>query len=465
MALGSVAGPAFSRAVAAQTLPQTLVAKPGVGEVMRGDVPLKVPFWGYNDHTPGPVLSVDQGAGLDLVLKNGLPQSTTVHWHGIRTPNEMDGVPYVTQKAVGKGESFAYRFRCEDAGTFWYHPHANSAEQIGRGLYGALIVREEKPLQVDREIVWVLSDLLIGKDGVVSEKFNSLGLNSHAGRLGNLVTVNGRHRPEVDVQPGERLRLRLINAAAARIFSFDFTGLSGWWVAQDGQPVQPRPIDGEAVFIPPGGRADVVLDVPSSLARDRKYEVFDATYRNRRFVVAAFRPAGKVLRTTSLAMPQKIADNPLARPKLDGAGLKTVLFEGGAMGGMRSATLDGRKMAMTELVENGILWANNGKAWSSLAEIARRGRLFNLDLGKSYVLRLQNKTAFVHPIHLHGHTFQVIAVAGKRMVNPPWRDTVLVFPNEHVDIAFVADNPGDWLLHCHILGHAMTGMMAAYRVG
>jgi len=463
--LGGVAGPSLLQAATSKASPTTLVAKPGVGEVMRGDAPLKVPFWGYNDHTPGPVLRIDQGAALDLTLKNELPQSTTVHWHGIRTPNEMDGVPYVTQKAVRKGESFSYRFRCDDAGTFWYHPHANSAEQIGRGLYGALIVREDKPLEVDREIVWVLSDLLIGKDGAVSEKFKSLGLNSHAGRLGNLVTVNGHHRPAVDVQPGERLRLRLINAAAARIFSFDFTGLSGWWVARDGQPVQPQPIDGEPVFIPPGGRADVVLDVPSSPAGDRNYQVFDATYRKRRFVVAAFRPAGKVLRTTSLAMPQKIADNPLALPKLDGAELKTVSFEGGAMGGMQGATLDGKKLEMPELVDNGILWATNGKAWSSLAEIARRGRLFNLDLGKSYVLRLQNKTAFAHPIHLHGHTFQVIAVGGKRMVNPPWRDTVLVFPKEQVDIAFVADNPGDWLLHCHILGHAMTGMMAAYRVG
>ena len=135
------------------------------------------------------------------------------------------------------------------------------------------------------------------------------------------------------------------------------------------------------------------------------------------------------------------------------------------MGGLRSALLDGEKLPIRQLAQRGVLWSTNGKIRSSLDEIARQDKLFNLDTGKSYVFRLQNRTAFPHPIHMHGHTFQVIAVNGKKKSTPEWRDTVLVFPDEQVDIAFVADNPGDWLIHCHVLGHVTAGMIAAVRVG
>lgn len=449
----------------AGTTTASLTAKAGETVLKRDFETLNLPFWGYNGATPGPVLRLKQGGALDLTVKNELPDVTSIHWHGVRTPNHMDGVPELTQPPIEAGDTFRYRFGCDDAGTYWYHPHANTAEQIGRGLYGALVVEEERPVPVDRDLVWMLADWLVGRDGEISENFTSMGENSHGGRMGNVVTVNGRIQPQIDVQPGERLRIRLVNAAAARIFSFDFMGLEGWWVARDGQPIEPRPITGEAVYIAPGGRADMIVDIPTGVGSERTFEVVDATYRNRRFLVAGLRRTGGAVRSGSLAAPKKMADNPLPRPQLDGAELKMVRFEGGAMGGMRGAMLDGKEMPFRELADNGVVWATNGRAWSSLAQIAAQDRLLNLDRGKSYVLRLQNRTAFPHPIHLHGHTFQVIASAGKKLDDPQWRDTVLVFPNEHVDIAFVADNPGDWLIHCHVLGHAVTGMMAAIKVG
>ena len=441
-----------------------LTAKAGSHEISRDGKPLTLPFWGYDGATPGRVLRLDQGATLDLVLNNELPEETSIHWHGIRTPNAMDGVPHLTQPPVGVGDEFRYRFACEDAGTYWYHPHANSAEQVGRGLYGALIVNEAEPVAVDRDLVWMLADWLVRRDGAVSQEYASMGQNSHAGRMGNLVTVNGSAQPGIDVQPGERIRLRLVNAAAARVFSLDFSGLGGWWVALDGHPIKPRPIAPAPVFIPPGGRADVVLDVPPDAKPGTLFEVIDATYRGQRIEVARFKAQGKAVRAKALAAPTKMADNPLPRPDLDGAEMKTVRFEGGAMGGMAGAKLDGVEMPIGEMARQGVVWATNGQAWSSLAQIAAQDRLLNFDLGKSYVLRLQNRSAFLHPIHMHGHTFQVIAVNGKKQPLPEWRDTVLVFPNEHVDIAFVADNPGDWLIHCHVLGHATAGMIAAFAV-
>ena len=444
---------------------KVLTAQTGQIEVRAGQKKLDIPVWGYGGASPGETLKVEQGGRVNLSLKNELPEDTTIHWHGIRTPNNMDGVPGLTQKAVATGDVFQYRFDCDDAGTYWYHPHANSAEQIGRGLCGPLIVQEQRPLAVDREMVWVVADWQVTQDNQVSHAYSNMHDNSHAGRFGNLITVNGQRRPLIDVQPGERIRLRLINAAAARILSLDIPGVSGWWIALDGQPIEPRGLRGDRVYVPPGGRADVVLDIPTGMDPGKLLEIADATYRNQRNTLASFKLNGKQVRGTPLAAPQKLADNPLLRPSLDGTELKEITFEGGAMGGLRSALLDGEKLPIRQLAQRGVLWSTNGKIWSSLDEIARQDKLFNLDTGKSYVFRLQNRTAFPHPIHMHGHTFQVIAVNGKKKSTPEWRDTVLVFPDEQVDIAFVADNPGDWLIHCHVLGHVTAGMIAAVRVG
>ena len=463
MALAGQLPPAMAAATGAAST--GLVARTGNKRLVVGKRELEMPVWGYGGTSPGQTLTVDQGDMLDVRLKNELPEDTSIHWHGIRTPNAMDGVPHVTQPPVAVGAEFPYRFRCEDAGTYWYHPHANSAEQIGRGLFGPLIVREEKPVEVDRDLVWVMADWQLGQDGTLSEDFSGMHDNSHGGRMGNLVTVNGDHKPVIPLQPGERVRLRLINAAAARIMSFDFPGLDGWWIALDGQPIAPRGLAGSPVYVPPGGRADVVLDIPPDGATNTDFQVIDATYRNQNLRVATFKTAGKVVRHKPLPAPAKMPDNPLARPDLDGAEMKVVTFEGGAMGGLRSAMLDDKQMSIRDLAGRGVVWATNGRIWSSLEEIAAQEKLFKLQTGKSYVFRLQNRTAFPHPIHLHGHTFQVIARAGKKLATPVWRDTVLVFPDEQVDIAFVADNPGVWLMHCHILGHVTAGMIAAIEVG
>jgi FtsP/CotA-like multicopper oxidase with cupredoxin domain len=107
--------------------------------------------WGFNEQLPGPTLRASRGDQLHLAVRNDLPQESAVHWHGLRVPNAMDGVPRVTQHPIAPGGSFDYRFELRDSGTYWYHPHQASFEQVSRGLYGALIVAEEKPPQVDRD--------------------------------------------------------------------------------------------------------------------------------------------------------------------------------------------------------------------------------------------------------------------------------------------------------------------------
>src|SRR5207244_3632626 len=210
--------------------------------------------WAYDGQTPGPEIRLPQGGHVRVVVENRLRQDTTIHWHGLRIPNPMDGAPYVTQPPIQPKESFTYEFTVPDAGTYWYHPHAHSAEQVGRGLMGAFIVEEPAPLPVDRDVVWILGDWRLQQDGSIAGGFNNPMEMSMAGRVGNTVTINGRVPGRFAVRAGERIRLRLINGAPARIFGLEFKGHSPLVVALDGQPIEPHAPDGGRVVLGPAMR-------------------------------------------------------------------------------------------------------------------------------------------------------------------------------------------------------------------
>ena len=148
--------------------------------------------WAYDGTVPGTELRVRQGDPLRVVVSNKLSEDTTVHWHGIRLPNVMDGVPGLTQKLIGPGESFIYEFTPPDAGTFWYHPHADTLQQLGRGLAGVLIVEEREPVAVDRDILWFIEDWRLDDRGRIAHGFGNRMEAGMSGRIGNTVTVNGR---------------------------------------------------------------------------------------------------------------------------------------------------------------------------------------------------------------------------------------------------------------------------------
>jgi FtsP/CotA-like multicopper oxidase with cupredoxin domain len=156
----------------AATVPSELVA--GVFRQPVREAGADTAVWGFNQSVPGPALRFKRGEEAIVQLRNRLPQATTVHWHGVRVPNEMDGVPNVTQEVVAPNADFTYRFRTPDSGTYWYHPHQSSFEQVPRGLYGALIVEEDRPVPVDREVVWVLSDFKLGADNQQVEDFGKV---------------------------------------------------------------------------------------------------------------------------------------------------------------------------------------------------------------------------------------------------------------------------------------------------
>ncbi len=417
-----------------------------------------VDVWAYNAQVPGPVLRVKQGERLTVTVTNRLEEATTVHWHGLRLPNAMDGVPHLTQPPIEPGGRFVYAFDCPDAGTFWYHPHLRSHEQTGRGLYGALIVEDAQPPVVDRELLWVLDDWRVTKQGQLSDTFGDPHDIAHGGMIGNVVTVNGVLPTAVSLRAGERVRLRLINAANARHFALQFEGHHPQVIAIDGQPVEPHAPDGDLVVLAPAMRVDVILNAGGE--PDSRHRVIDRFYRDMAYQVLELAYAPQRLREAPPDDAVVLAANPLSEPDLYAAEAHEIRFQGGMMGSLQGATVEGRPVNMMDAMRAGRAWAVNGV----IATGHVHEPILELVKGRSYRLRLVNETRWHHPIHLHGHSFRVLSRNGQPTPRREWQDTVMMSPQETVEIAFVADNPGDWMLHCHILEHQLGGMMAVVRV-
>jgi FtsP/CotA-like multicopper oxidase with cupredoxin domain len=401
--------------------------------------------WAFNGRVPGPELRFKQGDRLAIEVENRLPQETTVHWHGIRLPNAMDGVPHLTQKPIGPGETFTYAFDLPDAGTYWYHPHMMSAEQVGRGLYGALIVEERKPIRVDRDVTWVLDA-------------------SHAGRIGNTITINGRAPEPFTVRRGERVRLRLINAANARIFGLEFAGHEPTVIAYDGHPVDPHALGSDRIVLGPAMRIDLVIDMMGKPGE--RFTVTDSFYRRLTYPLVDVVYETEPLRDRPLDAPTALPPNTMPEPDLSNPLHHDVLFQGGMMSMMIEREMGGspgmgRGMgSMMEMMRSGRVWRINGVA--SVGHVMKP--MLTVEHGRTVVMAMTNMTAWPHPMHLHGHAFRVISRNGQPTRFREWQDTVLMLARERVEIAFVADNPGDWMFHCHILEHQAAGMMGVIRV-
>ncbi|PWR02346.1 copper oxidase [Meridianimarinicoccus roseus] len=442
-------------AAAAATLPGTLRAeaapvlhaRQGRAQLAPADYP-ETRIWGYDGTVPGPVLRARQGERMTRLLRNGLPQPSSVHWHGIRVANGMDGVAGLTQAAVEPGEEFLYEFTLPDAGTYWYHPHNRTYEQLARGLYGALIVEESTGApEVDLDEVLLLDDWRLTDEAQIAGGFGNMHDRAHAGRIGNWITVNGDAAWSRAVPRLARLRLRLVNTANARIFTLAAQGVEGRVVALDGMPLE-APLPLAELALAPAQRADLIVDV---VANEGEEAVLLSLERNGAYVLAAF-PVEGIARPAALPAPDALPPNPVpALGPLDRARRADLKMEGGAM----SAMMAGGMMGMRGMVSAGRVWAFNGKLEMDDTP------LIDLHRGETARIVLINDTAWPHGMHLHGHHFRHIRTNG---TVGPLRDTLLVNRGETVEIAFVADNPGDWLLHCHMLEHSAGGMMTWLRV-
>lgn len=413
----------------------------------------------YGGSVPGAVLRVKQGERLTIEAINRLSQETTIHWHGIRLPNAMDGVPGLSQPAIEPGGSFTYDFICPDAGTFWYHPHVNSAEQLARGLFGALIVEETQAPLFDRDELWVLNDWRLDEGAELANDFRDPFDQMHDGRIGNVVTLNGKAPATWQAKAGEIVRLRLLNASSARIFALAFDEKHPFFIiATDGQPCRPHQPAGGLLWLGPGQRVDLQLFTLGDASG--RYSVVD--HRNANHPAPLVEILYSNVPSTRMVTPAPIQlpPNPLTQPDLASAESLSLLLTGGMQHGSDMGSDMGGDMSGGEGHNMPGFWQINGQTHQGHDDPP----LWNLALGKTYRITMKNKSDFFHPMHIHGMHWKLLSENGVAASDKVWRDTLLIAPKAEAEVALVADNPGTWMLHCHVLDHQETGMAALVQV-
>lgn len=451
----------------------TLTAAPARWELRPG---LVTDVFAYEGQVPGPEIRVTRGDRLKVTLRNELDEPTTIHWHGVRVPADMDGVPMVSQDPVPPGGSFVYEFVVPDAGTFFYHSHVDTDDQVDRGLYGAFIVEPAEGAVPDAVVAlddWLLdpsgkrldtvhtlaeteTDNLLDSvseatrpstaaahmmpDGTMMGGSAHHGMMHHAfdpnmnGRYGGTLTANGKTdgavAPIAVPEGGTRL-LRLINASNAMTHELK---------AEDGRLLEIVAVDGTALAapirtgtltLPPAKRFDVLL-------RDADGEPWSLVERrdvgSLRIPVVVSGQAGP---TTSFGTDAPTPPDLLRRAP------DAVISVG------------------TDRMMDPTTWTVNGVAFDMehpgepIASFARGGWV---------KVRFANGTMMTHQMHLHGMFMTVIARDGRAPTQAYRQDVVVVRPNETVDVAVLADNPGEWVLHCHNLEHEEHGLMTKIRV-
>ena len=366
-----------------------------------------------NGTTPGPQINVTQGDLVEVTLVNeSVPDGATLHWHGVDVPNAEDGVAGVTQDAVGVGESHVYRFVADDPGTYWYHSHQVSHEQVRAGLFGTLVVEPAAPAPVEHDVTAAVHT------------------------YGSTVTVNGSsgtsRRP---AEPGETVRVRVVNTDSG-VRRISVAGAPFQVVAVDGRDVNaPADVADQAVLVPAGGRADLGFRTPA-----------DGSAVQVEFGGATLVVGPADARPVAAPAPEAVLDllhyGSSAELPFDPESPDRV-FEYRI--GRRPGFVDGRP---------GMFWTVNGRMYPDVP-------MYVVSDGDVVRMTIENSRSDNHPMHLHGHHAVVLSRNGVAATGSPWWiDSLEVDRGETYEIAFLADNPGVWMDHCHDLVHATEGLVA-----
>lgn len=409
------------------------------------DIGLDVPargVWTYDGTLPGPLIRANVGDRVIIEFTNSLPSETTIHWHGLRVPANMDGVPGHSQPPVPPGGTFTYDFVVPDAGLFWYHPHVMSAAQTGFGLYGALSVDDpdEEPMPGD-EVVLVLSDIALDEEGRHRDPEGGGNFGTLFGREGDHVLVNGKVAPVLKARAGAPLRLRMVDAAKSRYFQLALEGhtflVYGADVGRLGYPVER-----ERLLIIPGERREVVV-VPNGAPGEEltlQWIPYDRGYGS-----TEFRDPVDILRI-------QLDD----RPPVEAGEIPRPLRSIPPIDTSSATHVDIRLTQMTD-GDVVVLGINGVPYWDA--------EPFEARVGETQVWSIENEMEWAHPFHLHGFLFQVLDDEGAPIEPMAWRDTVDVPVKGRAKfVVRYDDRPGMWMFHCHILDHADAGMMGMLRV-
>jgi len=362
----------------------------------------------------------------------------------------------MTQPPVEPGQSFDYAFSPPDAGTFFFHPHCDTVQQLGRGLAGVLIVEDEAEKDgFLADLVCAIKDWRLKEDGGFDAFSTDKGAAT-AGTFGSLETVNGAATGRLEALENGWVRLRVLNLDVTRVVVLALDGAEGFVIATDGNSMPPVPL--KTWRLGPAMRLDIAFRMPPRQSV-RLQNVWGAEPQ----LLAEIAPIQSALPAIGTVPPPL---EPSRVPEPDVAGAERIAFDltAGHVSPELEAYLKETGFGIDALcVPQRTFWAINGKSWSGQDHKLQPPPLAELRLGRSYIFEVSNGTPHQHPIHLHGHTFRVLR-SNRREIVPHLADTVLVAPKERVEIAFIADNPGDWMMHCHIVEHQETGMMGYVRV-
>lgn len=440
---------------------------------------VSMPVWTYNGTVPGQEIRVVQGDFVQVELKNTLKVPVTIHWHGYPLNSAMDGVPGLNQDAVRPGETFVYEFSADVAGTYWYHSHQESSQQVDKGLYGALIVLPKDQPRPDKDYTLILDEWMenpmeemAGMDmGDANNSQDMAGMdmggadsdsNAHAGMettsnepkdpvmeeemmayAYDIYTVNGKSGELIEpltAKKGETVRLRFINAGY-RSHGIHIPGQDMRIVSTDGQDINGAGIiKDQILMIAPGERYDVEFTVVS----DESFviDAHDENAYNDQIKI----PFNVVDGNGAVMEEDMMAEFPVFDLMNYGAAAQTQFSID------QDFDIDYDVELGTDTT-NGLKYTINGKVFSQLPTL-------KLKTGDAVKFTYYNNTKVNHPMHLHGHFFQVLSKDGKPLTGAPIiKDTLMVKPGEKFEVAFKADNTGRWVQHCHELHHASGGMM------
>ena len=452
----------------------TITAQESNLEVTPGQV---LPVWTFNNSVPGPQIRVKVGDTVKVNLKNELKEPVSIHWHGYPVPNDMDGIPGVTQDAVVPGKTFTYEFKATVPGTYWYHSHQDSVNQLDKGLYGSLIV-EDPNEKYDKDFTLMLDEWMSSGDMDMSNQesnnpdnkmdmegmdhsnmnmddmnmddmdMSNMDMAGHDMSMYDIYTINGKSGDAIEkltVNEGDKVRIRLVNAGyishKMHLHGHDFKVISS-----DGQPINnPEVIKDQLISIAPGERYDIeftannpgswLLEEHGEESKNMKtviqYEGSDAQKDKSN--------SSKDLRTFDLAQYGVLVNSNFS--------LDETTFD-------QEINMD----LNTEMKNGEMVYTINGKVYPDTEKL-------NVKKGDKVKVTFVNRSKTDdHPMHLHGHFFQVLSKNGKPLQESPiMKDTLNVKPGEEYVIAFEADNPGDWMFHCHDLHHASSGMVTEVK--
>lgn len=392
--------------------------------------------WTYDGQWPGPLIQITEGQTLRVNFESELDEPTTIHWHGLRIDDEMDGVPAL-QDPVESGEGFVYEFTPPDPGTYWYHPHVRAHAQVERGLHGMLIVHEKDAVQVDQERAFVLDDIYMNSDGTPASSEMSW-MESVMGRLGNVIVVNGSlDSLEGEIRENAVERWRLVNTANARTLQVTIEGARWRVIGVDGT-LLPEPYEARYLYMPVGRRYDLEV-IPESEEVQLKLLL----------------PTEDGGTTAATIFTGTVGDEPSQITRDDewmdwGAAPLPELPE-------ITQSVELEFNAYAEEGDSLATWTINGRSWGDHEVIEVQGNTPSQ-------ITLRDLSGRPHPFHLHGQFFQVLSRNGNPPQYPGLLDTVQMSGEDEVVIQTSFDNPGLWMAHCHILEHAEQGMMTQISV-